>query len=149
VSETTETTTTATTTAMPARLEPPPSDVARPYWDATREGRLVLPWCTDCDHAFWYPREVCPRCFGSAIEWREASGRGTVYACTVEHSGQTRALEPPYVVALVDLDEDVRVMTNVVGCPPEAVTVGLGVRVVWEPLSDGRQLVLFEPERVP
>jgi uncharacterized OB-fold protein len=143
MSETTETTGTTGTTAT--RLEPPPSEVAQPYWDATREGRLMLPWCTDCRHAFWFPREICPRCFGSAIEWREASGRGTVHACTVEHSAQTRALEAPYVVALVQLDEDVRVMTNIVGCPPDAVTVGLAVQVVWEPLSDGRQLALFEP----
>jgi hypothetical protein len=122
------------------RLEPPVGEEAVPFWDATREGRLVLPWCTACERPIWFPRAVCPGCLGSTLAWRDASGEGAVYACTVEHKG-----EPPYVVALVDLDEGVRVLSNVVGCPPDAVAVGDRVRVTWEPLSDGRRLPLFEP----
>ena len=129
----------------PTRFEPPISEVAEPFWDATREGRLLLQWCTACARPVWYPREVCPRCLASTLEWRESQGLGVVYACTVEHKAQTRALEPPYVVALVDLDEGVRLLSNVVGCPPEWVAVGDRVRVTWEQLSDGRRLPLFEP----
>jgi len=130
----------------PKRLEPPVSDEGRPFWDATREGRLALPWCTVCEQPIWYPRAICPACLGSeAIEWRDASGRATVYAVTVEHSPQTRALEPPYAVALVDLDEGVRLLTNVVGVLADRVAVGDRVQVTWEPLSDGRQLPLFTP----
>ena len=131
----------------PARFEPPISEVAEPFWDATHQGRLLLQWCTACERPVWYPREVCPRCLGSTLEWRESQGRGVVYACTVEHKAQTRALEAPYVVALVELDEGVRLLSNVVGCPPDRVTVGDRVRVTWEPLSDGRRLPLFEPVR--
>ena len=129
----------------PTRFEPPISEVAEPFWDATREGRLLLQWCTACARPVWYPREVCPRCLGSTLEWRESQGRGVVYACTVEHKAQTRALEAPYVVALVELDEGVRLLSNVVGRPPERVAVGDRVRVRWETLSDGRRLPLFEP----
>jgi uncharacterized protein len=129
----------------PTRFEPPISEVAEPFWDATRQGRLLLQWCTACARPVWYPREVCPRCLGSTFEWREIRGRGVVYACTVEHKAQTRALEAPYVVALVELDEGVRLLSNVVGRPPEQVAVGDRVRVTWEPLSDGRRLPLFEP----
>jgi uncharacterized OB-fold protein len=129
----------------PTRFEPPISEVAEPFWNATREGRLLLPWCTACARPIWYPREVCPRCLGSTLEWRESQGRGVVYACTVEHKAQTRALAAPYVVALVELDEGVRLLSNVVGRPPERVAVGDRVRVTWEPLSDGRRLPLFEP----
>jgi uncharacterized protein len=129
----------------PARFEPPISEVAEPFWDATREGRLLLQWCTTCARPVWYPREVCPRCLGSTLEWRESQGCGVVYASTVEHKAQTRALEAPYVVALVELDEGVRLLSNVVGRPPERVAVGDRVRVTWEPLSDGRRLPLFEP----
>jgi uncharacterized protein len=129
----------------PTRFEPPISEVAEPFWDATREGRLLLQWCTACARPFWYPREVCPRCLGSTLEWRESQGRGVVYACTVENKAQTRALEAPYVVALVELDEGVRLLSNVVGRPPERVAVGDRVRVRWETLSDGRRLPLFEP----
>jgi uncharacterized protein len=129
----------------PARLEPPISEVATPFWDATREGRLLLQWCTSCERPIWYPREVCPGCLGSTLEWRESRGHGVVYACTVEHKAQTPALETPYVVALVELDEGVRLLSNIVGCPPEGVAVGDRVQVTWEPLSDGRRLPLFEP----
>jgi uncharacterized protein len=129
----------------PTRFEPPISEVAEPFWNATREGRLLLPWCTACARPVWYPREVCPRCLGSTLEWRESQGRGVVYACTVEHKAQTQALAAPYVVALVELDEGVRLLSNVVGRPPERVAVGDRVRVTWEPLSDGRRLPLFEP----
>jgi uncharacterized protein len=132
-------------TMTPVRLEPPASDAGQPFWDATREGRLELPWCTACDRPIWYPRAFCPACAGSDVDWRPASGRATVHAFTIEQAGQTRALEPPYVVALVDLDEGVRIMTNIVGVPADEVAVGARVEVVWEALSDGRQLPLFKP----
>ncbi len=131
-----------------ARLEPPVAEASAPFWEATRQRRLVLPWCVACEQAFWFPREVCPGCLGSAIDWRPASGRGRIHAATVEHHP---ALLPavfgdqPYVIALVDLDEGVRMMSNVVGCPPDEVGVGMAVAATWEPLSDGRQLLLFEP----
>jgi len=132
----------------PARLEPPVTEVSAPFWDGTREQRLVLPWCVDCGRAFWYPREVCPRCLGSSVEWRPASGFGRVYAMTVEHKPVMLPAvfgDQPYCIALVELDEAVRVMANVVDVDPLAVHVGLAVSVRWEPLSDGRHLVLFGP----
>ena len=124
-------------------LEPPASEVAAPYWDATRREELVLPWCTACDRPFWYPREVCPACLGDAIEWRPAAGTGEVYAVSVQHRagpGRDEA-DGPYAVALVDLPEGVRVMANVVGCPPDEVAVGMAVKAAWVPLSDGRNLL--------
>ena len=102
---------------MSALFEPPPSDEAAPFWDATRRAELVLPWCAACDRPFWYPRAVCPRCLGDDIEWRSASGEGVVYAASVQHlPGPGRdAADGPYVVVLVDLAEGVRVMGNVLG----------------------------------
>jgi uncharacterized OB-fold protein len=128
-------------------LEPPISEEAIPYWDATREQRLVLPWCTDCNSPFWYPRPTCPRCLHDNIEWKPASGAGEVYAVSVQYKpGPMReATDGPYAVALVDLAEGVRMMTNVVGCAPDAVTVGMAVKVHWYALSDGRHLPFFAP----
>ena len=83
-----------------------------------------------------------------AIEWRPASGQGEVYAVTVEHRPtQLPAVfgDAPYVIALVELDEGVRLMANVVGVDISASQVGLPVTVTWEPMSDGRHLVLFTP----
>lgn len=129
------------------RYEPRPTEVSAPFWDATREGRLLLQWCVPCDRAIFFPRSVCPGCLGTDLEWRPASGNGTVHAVTVEHRPQNPLLadRAPYAVALVDLAEGVRMLTNVMGCPPHDVTVGMAVRVTWEPLSDGRQLPMFEP----
>jgi uncharacterized OB-fold protein len=112
---------------------------------------LLIQWCTACDNGIFYPRSFCPLCgaSGSTLEWRLASGRATVHAVTIEHkpaaTGAQFSNGEPYAVALVDLDEGVRMMTNVIGCPPEDVTIGMSVTVTWEPMSDGRQLPLFEP----
>lgn len=134
--------------ARPTRIEPRSSDDTEPFWEATRERRLVLQWCTDCDRAVFYPRAACPHCLGTTLEWRPASGRGRVHAVSVQHKAANPSMADrvPYAVALVDLEEGVRMMTNVVGCPPDDVIVEMPVRVTWEPLSDGRHLPLFEPE---
>lgn len=117
------------------------------FWDATRRRELVLPWCTPCGQPFWYPREVCPACGSTEIDWRPASGDGAVYAVSVHHKpGPGRdAADGPYAVALIDLAEGVRMMSNVVGCPPDDVTVGMAVRLTWQPRPDGRNLPQFTP----
>jgi uncharacterized OB-fold protein len=132
-------------------LEPPISDAAIPFWDATRAREFVLPWCVECARPMWYPRDVCPACLGSEIEWRPASGDGEVYAVGV-HSipgpGRDRD-DIPYAVVLVELAEGVRMMTNVVNVDATTVTVGMPVRITWLPLSDGRNLPQFEPRERP
>ena len=131
----------------PRLLEPPVTEVSRPFWDASREQRFLLPWSTARGVPLWFPREVDPAHPGAAVEWREASGEGTVYAVSVHHRpgpGRDPA-DGPYAVALVDLAEGVRMMANIVGVPPGDVTVGMPVRLVWQPLSDGRNLPQFTP----
>lgn len=133
------------------RFEPPVGAESGPFWEATRSGHLLVQWCTACDRGVFYPRAFCPHCQApdQALQWRRATGRGTVYAAVVEHrpevAGAAFAAGRPYCVALVDLEEGVRMLTNVVGCPPEDVRAGMAVAVTWELLSDGRQLALFEP----
>ena len=136
------------------RFEPPTGDESGPFWEATRQGRLLVQWCTSCDRGVFYPRAFCPYCApalapAATLAWREASGRATVHAAVVEHrpeaAGTTFSGGEPYCIALVDLEEGVRMMTNIVGCPPAAVHSGMAVTVSWEPLSDGRQLALFRP----
>lgn len=128
-------------------MEPAESSLSRPYWEATREERLVLPWCTACQSFFWYPRVVCPTCLGDTVEWRDAAGTGEVYAVSVMHkTGMGRDPgDGPYAVAVVELDEGVRLLTNVVGIEPDEVAVGAAVQVSWHELSDGRKLPMFTP----
>lgn len=131
---------------MMERFEPPASEGAAPYWDATRDKQLLVPTCPE-HGPFWYPREVCPRCLTPDLEWRPASGRGSVYACSTMPKpampGMADAV--PYVVALVELEEGVRLMSNVVGVAADDVHVGMAVSVTWEPLPDGRHLPVFQP----
>lgn len=129
------------------RIEPPPTAVTQPFWDGTRREELLLQWCTACEKPVFYPREACPGCLGGSLEWRAASGLGEVYAVTIEHRPQMTSLqrEEPFAVVMVELAEGVRLLSNVVGCPPEEISVGMPVRVTWEPLSDGRNLPQFTP----
>jgi uncharacterized protein len=131
--------------AQPRRIEPPVTATSEPFWEATRQRRFLLQWCADCDHAIFFPREVCPRCQGSRMEWRPSAGTGVIHTYTVEHHPQNPNLTAPYTIALIDLDEGVRMMSNVIGCRSEAVQVGMKVRITWEELSDGRNLPQFEP----
>ena len=128
------------------RIEPPETELTRPFWEASREGKLVLQWCRPCDAVVHYPRECCPKCLASDLEWRESSGRGEVYAFSVMHRAANPLMKVPYVVALVDLPEGARLMTNIVGCAPSEVAVGMPVELEWEALSDGRAVPLFRPD---
>jgi uncharacterized protein len=133
--------------ASPTRMEPPAAEVSRPFWEATRNKQFLLQWCTPCDQPIFYPREVCPRCLGTELEWRPASGQGQVHAVSVQHNPPMPPAafnQGPYVVALIDLAEGARVMSNVIGCPPDDVVVGMPVTLTWEPLSDGRHLPQFQ-----
>lgn len=117
---------------------PQPTPVSAPYWQAAREGRLVVQRCTACGHLQLYPRSLCTRCSGERLDWLEASGRGRVRTFTVIRRAVSAAYEPdvPYVVALIALDEGPTLMSNVVGCAPEAVRIGAPVRVrfdAWTP----------------
>jgi uncharacterized OB-fold protein len=124
---------------------PEPSLVSTPFWDGTRRGELTMQRCESCCRLVWYPRFVCPGCGGSSLAWETLSGNGVVYAVSVHHRAALPALadKVPYSVVLVDLDEGVRLMSNVFGPPP---AVGDRVAVAWTPLDDGRNLPVFEPK---
>jgi uncharacterized OB-fold protein len=129
----------------PRRFEPPVTPTTEPFWEATRERRFLLQWCTECEQPIFFPRDVCPSCMGGALEWRPSAGAGAVYTFTVEHNPQNPNLPAPYAIALIDLDEGARMMANVVGCPVDEVSVGMRVIITWEELSDGRHLPQFTP----
>jgi len=127
------------------RYEPPVTDVSAPFWDATREKRLTIQRCADCERWIWYPRSACTRCLGEDLRWTDVAGAGSVYAVSVHHRPGVAEMNDrvPYAVALVELQEGVRMLTNVVDCDPESVQIGQKVSVAWEALSDGRNLPVF------
>jgi uncharacterized protein len=130
------------------RPAPIPDADSAPYWNAGHEGRLVVQRCQACGAHQLYGREHCRMCRGP-VAWVEASGLGTVYSFTVIRQNYQRPFSTmlPYVVALVDLAEGPRVMTNIVGCEPEEVAIDLAVRARFEPVSEFAAVALFEPDR--
>jgi uncharacterized OB-fold protein len=117
---------------------PQPTPISAPFWQAAREGRLVVQRCEHCGHRQHYPRSLCTRCGGERLGWHECSGRGRVKTFTVIRRAVSAAYEPdvPYVVALVELEEGPTLMSNVVGPTAQAVRIGSPVRVrfdAWTP----------------
>jgi len=120
----------------------------RPYWEAARNGELVLQRCTECGAARFYPRSRCPECWADATEWFAASGRGSVYSYTVVHRAPAPAFRDavPYVVGLIELAEGPRMLSNVVCEDPESVGIGDRVRVRFDAAEDGFAIPVFVRE---
>jgi uncharacterized OB-fold protein len=129
------------------RLEPKASELTQPFWEATRDKQLMVQWCQKCDAGIYYPRWACPSCLGDELAWRAASGKATLYTFNVGSAAANPMMADmaPYSVALVDLDEGVRMVSTVVGCDPDDLKVGMALQVDWEPLSDGRHLPVWRP----
>ncbi len=130
---------------MPTRL-PIPDAFSQRFWDAAREGRLLLQRCATCGRAQFYPRAHCHHCLAPDPAWIEASGTGTLHAFTVvrQTPNEGFAAEVPYVFALVDLDESVRISCNVIDVDAASLTCDLPVRVVMRDV-DGWTLPCVTP----
>ena len=119
-----------------------------PFWQATKDHELRYQICDDCDAVVFFPRRHCTQCLGSALSWRISSGAGVIYTfSTVQLSRHPFfATKIPYAVALIDLDEGFRIMSNVVGVTdPEAeLSIGQRVAVEWEDHED-TAIPLFHP----
>jgi uncharacterized protein len=131
----------------PKKPVPQVNPVAQPYWDAAREGRLVVQKCDGCGEYIFYPRQLCPRCHSQKLGWAQVSGRGSVYSYTVVKSNSPSYFlaDIPYVVAIIQLEEGVRMLSNVVGCDPDDVCCDMPVEVIFEKLDDEFTLPKFKP----
>lgn len=115
------------------------------FWAAAREGRLVVQYDRTTGRPQWFPRALSLTSGRRDLEWRQVSGNGTLYSWTVTHSpwpGHEDRV--PYVCALVDLDEGVRMLTNVINTDPATLEVGQRVRLAWQDLADGVRYPAFE-----
>ncbi len=130
----------------PKRFLPEPTPETRHFWDGTREGELRLQRCADCDRAYFPPRPFCPGCGTRDVEIFRASGRGRLYSYVISHRAAP-GFEAPYSIAVVELVEGPRLMTNVVDCPqtPEALELGMPVEVTFSRQTDEITLPLFRP----
>jgi uncharacterized OB-fold protein len=127
---------------------PLPTPETRPFWEAARRHELQLRCCRACGRHHFYPRAACPHCLSGELEWQRASGRGTLHTFTVVHRGQRDfPLGAPYVIAIVELAEGPRLMTNLVGvaADPKAIRIGMPVEVTFEDVSPDVALPRFRP----
>ncbi len=123
---------------------PRPSPESLPFWEAAKAHRLLLPRCNACGRFWFPPSKRCRHCLSPDFAWTESKGRGRIYSFVVYHRPYHPAFEGdvPYVVAVVELDEGPRLLTNIVGTPPEAVRCDAHVRVVFEE-RDGAIIPMF------
>ncbi|MEY4654356.1 MAG: hypothetical protein RI884_2937 [Pseudomonadota bacterium] len=110
------------------------------FWERAKAGQLCTRACTQCGKLHWYPRPVCPYCQGDT-QWRDLSGRGTIYSVSV-----TRKAGPiPYAIAYVALEEGITLLTNIVDCDLDQLAIGQRVQVVFKPAEDGAMVPMFRP----
>lgn len=132
---------------LPDALRPAIRGVIAPFWSAAARRELRLPRCGACAAWSWPPRQRCAACGSDAWTWTEASGRGVVHTFTVVRQAADPWLQErtPYVVAMVELAEGPRIMSNVTRCPVDAVRIGMAVVVDYVDAGDGLSLPVFVP----
>ena len=134
---------------MPEWTKPLPtiSGETKPFWDNCRRGQLLIQKCDRCNEYQFYPRAICANCWSNDIRWVTASGKGTVWTFTVTYQNRTPGFveDVPYVLALVELEEGVRMFTNVIECDPREVTIGIPVEVTFVRATDQVSVPYFKP----
>ncbi len=129
------------------RPVPVPTKETQPYWDGCKQHELRVQQCAACGHHQFYPRLYCTVCMSDRVEWIKTSGRATVLSYTIIYRPVTQAFADnvPYVVALVTLAEGPQMMTNIVGCEPEKVHIGMPVQVTFDDWTEDIAIPKFKP----
>ena len=119
---------------------PPVNPESTHFFDAARDGKLLLKNCLSCLQLHYYPRVICPFCGSDQTEWIPAKGGGKLYSYSV-----MRRVAEPYAIAYVTLDEGVTVLTNLVDCNLDALRIGSPVRLVFKAAEGGEMIPMFTP----
>ena len=119
----------------------------RPWWEAAQRHELYIQQCRECGDRRFHPRTLCTNCLSSGTEWIKCGGRGRIYTFTVTNQNQGAGFRDnlPYVLAWVELDEGVKLLTNIVDCPPAQVKIDMPVEVVFDDVTPDVTLVKFRP----
>lgn len=117
------------------------------FWEGTKQGKLLIQHCKNCNSLIFYPKKACPECWSENLDWTQASGKAKVTTFTVVKD----MVEPrfwadiPYVLALVELEEGLQMMTRIVECDHDNLKIGMDVEVVFEDITDKCALPYFRP----
>ena len=122
---------------------------SRGWWEALKRHELYVQKCRDCGDLRYHPRAQCTSCLSPRTEWVRCSGRGKVYTFTATYQNQGAGFREalPYIMAWVELDEGVKMLTNLVECRPEEAKIGMPVEVVYEDVTPQVTLAKFRPAR--
>ena len=124
-------------------------DFSEPYWQGTKQKKLMIQYCKSAKKYQHFPRPVS--IFTGRrrdIEWREVSGKGTVYSYTVTHRGPPAFRgQEPYALVCVTLDVGVNFVADIVNCTVEELKAGMKVKPYWHPLENGEHLLMFQPDK--
>jgi uncharacterized OB-fold protein len=125
---------------------PEPTPETQHFWDGTKAGELRLQRCQSCSDVYFPPRPFCPACGSRSVEVFSASGKGKLFSYVIHHRPRP-GFTPPYAIAVVELDEGPRMMTNIVECEqtPEALELDMPVEVTYEAMNDDITLPFFKP----
>ena len=128
-----------------ARPVPNPTADTLPFWRAANEGKLVVQTCRSCNAAQFYPRGFCVTCLSDDFEWKESQGLGRIYSFTIcRIAGHPSMVDKvPYAMALIDLDEGVRMLAQIMDSDLDDVAIGARVALTFERLTDDIQLPQF------
>jgi len=122
-------------------------DVTAHFWDGLAAEEVRLQRCRACDRWVFYPRPRCPTCLSAELGWHRVSGGGTVYSYTIarQPTHPSFAAEVPQLLAIVELDEGVRLTTTIVDVAQDQLRIGMAVAPVFDHNSDGTTLLRFRP----
>lgn len=133
--------------AEPTRPKPVPTPETQHYWDGAAAGELRLQRCRSCSKAYFPPRPFCPSCGSRDVAVFAASGRATLYSYVINHRPAAPGFTAPYAIAVVELEEGPRLMTNIIDLPqtPEALVLDMPLQVAFQQLDDKITLPVFRP----
>lgn len=132
--------------AVNPKTLPKPTPETQHFWEGARVGQLLLQQCDSCQHIYFPPRPFCPDCASRSVTIFQASGKGRLYSYIINHR-PPRWIEAPYSIAVVELDEGPRMMSNIVEVEqtPEALILDMPLEVVFDAVTDDITLVKFKP----
>ena len=138
-----------TTNAEYTKPIPRPDEASQPFFDGAKQHKLMVQRCLVCGTLMWPVKPWCFNCMNMELEWTQVSGRGTLYSFTLMHQVYHPAFasEVPYNIAEVDLEEGLRIMSNIVDCPNADLSIGMPLIVTFEDVSDDVTLPKFRPNK--
>ena len=124
---------------------PHPTVVSRPFWEGCQRGELLFQRCGACGNATWSPAVMCSNCRSTELHWEQSKGEGEVYSWTVVWRPQTPQFTVPYAAVIMRMDEGYDFLSNMIGCAPDEVHVGMRAKVAFHKLTDEITLPYFVP----